>query len=198
MQSKLIITGVLVAVLGVTACGSSKKSTSTTTKTPATTTAATTSTTTTPAEKATTKTATTRKATTKKATTKKATTKRAAAPTPSRTYSVKMTGPAETPPGAPKGTASAVITLKGKTLQACWTFSALKGFTHPTFAHIHKGAKGVSGPIVVPLSTGMTFKTKACVAANAAIIDAIEKSPRNYYVNIHSTKYPGGAVRAQL
>jgi hypothetical protein len=74
----------------------------------------------------------------------------------------------------------------------------LKGFDKPTFAHIHAGAKGTPGNIVVPLSTGVTFKRKGCVHASAAVIRAIAKHPHSYYVNIHSKKYPNGAVRSQL
>jgi hypothetical protein len=121
-----------------------------------------------------------------------------AAAVPSRTYRVKLTGPAETPPGAPHGSGVAVITLRGKSDQVCWTFSALKGFAHPTFAHIHIGHAGTSGNIVVPLSTGTTFLTKGCVSTSAATIRAIANDPHAYYVNVHSIKYPGGAVRSQL
>jgi hypothetical protein len=170
MRSKLILPGILIAVLGVAACGSKKSSTSTSTSTS------------TPA------------ATTAPPKGKKA----KAAAVPSRTYHVKMTGKAETPPGPPKATGSAVVTLHGKTLQVCWRFTALRGFTGATFAHIHKGAKGTSGPIVIPFSTGPKLKHKGCVHSTATLIKAIAKDPHGYYVNIHSKKNPGGAVRAQL
>ena len=116
----------------------------------------------------------------------------------SRTYAVKLTGPAETPPGPSSGTGKAVVTLSTKTNKVCWTFTSLSGFSNPTYAHIHVGAKGTSGNIVVPLSTGSTFKSKGCVPASASTINAIAANPHGYYVNIHSTQYPGGAVRAQL
>lgn len=116
----------------------------------------------------------------------------------SRTYSVKMTGSVETPAGAPHGTGDAVVTIRAKTSQVCWTFTNLAGFTHPAAAHIHHGAAGVAGPIVVPLSTGAHFLTKGCVHASASLIQAIEKAPSAYYVNVHSKSYPDGAVRAQL
>jgi hypothetical protein len=111
---------------------------------------------------------------------------------------LKLAGSAEVPKGAPKGSGSAVVTFHGKTLQVCWRFSHLHGFTGATFAHIHKGGKGASGPIVVPLSTGKTFLHKGCVKSSATLIKAMEKDPHGYYVNIHSKKYPGGAVRSQL
>jgi hypothetical protein len=111
---------------------------------------------------------------------------------------VKLTGKAETPAGAPSGSGIAVISLSGKKLQACWRFVLLKGFTKPTFAHIHMGPAGTSGNVVIPLSTGATFLTKGCATTTAALIKAIEANPHGYYVNIHNAKYPGGAVRAQL
>ena len=116
----------------------------------------------------------------------------------SLTYGVKMTGAAETPAGAPGGKAKAVVTLSTKTGKVCWTFTSLSGVSTPTAAHIHVGAAGTSGNIVLPLSTGATFLTKGCVHASDALISAIAASPHGYYVNIHNAKYPGGAVRAQL
>lgn len=111
---------------------------------------------------------------------------------------MKLSGKAETPAGAPKGTGSAVVALHGRTLRVCWRFSRLKGFTSATVAHIHKGVEGTSGNIVVPLSTAAKLHHRGCVSSSAALIKAIEKNPHGYYVNIHSKKYPGGAVRAQL
>ncbi len=171
MRTKLLIPSLVLVVLGIAACGSSSSSSTSSASKPSTTA------TTTPA-----------------ATGKKGKT----AAVPSRTYTVKLTGPAETPPGAPTGTGAAVIALHGKTLQVCWRFAHLHGFTSATFAHIHIGPKGTSGNIVVPMSTGPSLQHKGCVSAAAAMIEAIEKNPHGYYVNIHSKKYPGGAVRAQL
>ena len=116
----------------------------------------------------------------------------------SLTYAVKMTGAAETPAGAPGGTAKAVVTLSTKTGKVCWTFTSLSGVSTPTYAHIHVGVAGKSGNIVLPLSTGSTLKTKGCVHASATLISQIAASPHGYYVNIHNAAYPGGAVRAQL
>ena len=84
------------------------------------------------------------------------------------TYGVKMTGAAETPAGAPGGTANAVVTLSTKTGKVCWTFKSLNGVSTPTVAHIHVGAARTSGNIVVPFSTGATFLTKGCVPASDA------------------------------
>jgi CHRD domain len=116
----------------------------------------------------------------------------------SRTYAVKLAGAAETPAGSPSGSGKAVVTLSTKTNKVCWTFKSLSGVSNPTFAHIHVGAAETSGNIVLPLSTGTTFKSKGCVSASPSIISATAANPHGYYVNIHNKPYPNGAIRAQL
>jgi hypothetical protein len=173
MRSRLFASGAIIAVaaVAVAGCGSKKKSTSTAaTPTPA-------GTTSTPSSSG------------------------GAAPgkagkVPSRSYTVKLNGKAEVPAGAPKGTGKATVSLRGKKLQVCWKFSALRGFAKPTAAHIHQGAAGTSGPIVIPF--GAAFTPKGCTTASAALIRAIAANPKGYYVNVHTAKYPGGAVRSQL
>jgi CHRD domain-containing protein len=67
-------------------------------------------------------------------------------------------------------------------------------------AHIHLAPRGVPGPVVVPLFSGMfasTDKVRGCVSANG-LASSIIANPSAYYANIHSTVYPAGAVRAQL
>jgi hypothetical protein len=113
-----------------------------------------------------------------------------------RAFTVKMAGKNEVPKGAPHGSALARISLVGAHSKVCWHFTKLKGFTHPTAAHIHKGLRGKAGPVVVPL--GGAFKLRGCASAPAATIAAIERSPKSYYVNIHNAKYADGVVRGQL
>lgn len=121
----------------------------------------------------------------------------AAATAPLRVYRVKLTGHGETPPGAPNGSGAAVIALHHGAV-VCWRFSHLHGFSNATVAHIHTGAKGRSGAVLVPLSTGPHLHHRGCVRASAAAIKAIEHDPAGHYVNVHSARYPAGAVRAQL
>ena len=114
-----------------------------------------------------------------------------------RTYRLKLSGAAETPPGPSGARGGAVIAFHGSS-KVCWRFAHLRGFSGATFAHIHKGAAGTSGNIVIPLSTGPKLKHRGCVSANPTMVKAIEEDPPGYYVNIHSIKNPGGAVRSQL
>ena len=116
---------------------------------------------------------------------------------PLRIYGVRLAGTAETPPGAPNGTGVAIIAFHGSSV-VCWRFAHLHGFINATFAHIHIGAKGKSGNIIVPLSTGPALHHQGCVPVSSTLVKAIERHPASYYVNIHSVQYPNGAVRAQL
>jgi hypothetical protein len=110
--------------------------------------------------------------------------------------STKMTGGAESPKGAPNGSGLAVIHLNAAKGTVCWQFTGLKGVTGPTASHIHKGGKGVSGPVFIPL--GAKFAMKGCTKASKSSITAVETKPGAYYVNVHNAKYPNGAVRGQL
>ena len=85
-------------------------------------------------------------------------------------------------------------TLSGKTLTWKLTFSHLSG---PALqAHIHLGAMGKSGNVVVPLcapcKNGMTGKSKV----TAALIKDLGK--HLLYVNVHTAKNPSGEIRGQL
>ncbi len=116
---------------------------------------------------------------------------------PSHIYRVKLTGTAERPPGAPSAVGDAVIALHGSR-KLCWRFSHLHGFTGATQAHIHVGAAGQSGTVFVPLSKGPHLHHQGCVAVGTNVAKAIEVNPHGYYVDIQSSQYPAGAVRAQL
>jgi hypothetical protein len=68
-----------------------------------------------------------------------------------------------------------------------------------TAAHIHRGAKGTVGPIVVHLlSPNARGVSTGCMHVPRSLITAILQDPADYYVNVHNMPYPDGAVRGQL
>jgi hypothetical protein len=113
-----------------------------------------------------------------------------------KVINVRLDGKQEVPKGAPKGSGAGKITLKPSKGQVCFSLT-WKGIGTPNAAHIHKGAKGVAGPVVVPLFATPP-KHSGCVSATKSVVSAIAKSPASYYVNIHTAKYPAGALRGQL
>jgi CHRD domain len=66
-----------------------------------------------------------------------------------------------------------------------------------TMAHIHRGAKGQNGPVIIPLTkNGDTYSVpegKKLTEAQMADLKA-----GNLYVNVHSNAHKGGEIRAQL
>src|SRR5712692_9386222 len=120
----------------------------------------------------------------------------AAAAAMSPVVSTRLSGKSEVPKGAPSGTGIAIVHLDAKKGTVCWDFKGVKGIGAATAAHVHKGAAGKAGPVVVPF--GAAYKAKGCTAAPKATIVAIEEHPNAYYVNVHTKKYPAGAIRGQL
>lgn len=67
-----------------------------------------------------------------------------------------------------------------------------------TAAHIHLGATGKNGPVIIPLAK--TADNVWSVPAGAKLTDAQYASYKagDLYVNVHSAKYKGGEIRGQL
>jgi hypothetical protein len=79
---------------------------------------------------------------------------------------------------------------------------------HETFVagHIHQAPVGIAGPVVVPLfvapappTSARHIKQSGVATPNAGTTGvALCQSQNAYYVNYHTTAFPGGAIRGQL
>jgi hypothetical protein len=109
-----------------------------------------------------------------------------------------LTGSAEVPgPGDPDGGGTAQVTLNTDKNEVCYDLTVTK-LDDATAAHIHEGAAGKEGPVKVPFDALKGGAAKGCKTADAAVVKDIMANPANYYVNVHSTAHPKGAVRGQL
>jgi hypothetical protein len=107
---------------------------------------------------------------------------------------VSLTGAEEVPPAKSdgKGTGTFRVAEDG-TISGSVTTEGVKG----TMAHIHQGAKGQNGPVIVPLTkSGDTYTVPEGRKLTPAQLEALKQG--NLYVNVHSDRYKGGEVRAQL
>jgi len=115
-----------------------------------------------------------------------------------RAFTVALTGEAESPAGDPVGTGTATIRLRAGQGQVCYRLS-VENLAPAAAAHIHRGASGVAGPVVVPLTTpGADGASSGCAPATRAVVSAILAQPASYYANVHTAEFPAGAVRGQL
>jgi hypothetical protein len=110
--------------------------------------------------------------------------------------SAQLRGTNEVPAAPASNRGGVQITLKPSAHKVCWEFTVTKIDGKPNAAHIHKGKRGVSGPVFIPLGT--TFKREGCFAASKAKINAVAAKPGAFYANIHNAKHPAGAMRGQL
>ena len=119
------------------------------------------------------------------------------------TYGFELAAEEEVPnPGPDGATGTAEITIDDETNEVCYalTIDGLAQGDAPIMAHIHEGAAGVAGDVVVPLFTEPpTGDMTGCVQdVDPATIAAITADPTAFYVNIHTEQFPDGAVRGQL
>jgi CHRD domain len=114
-----------------------------------------------------------------------------------KTFTVHMTGGQEVPKGSPIGTGTFRYQLIPSRGQVCFSLTWSKIGTALS-SHIHKAAKGKSGSVVIPLSGVAPVAHSGCRNAAKSLINAIQAHPSRYYVNVHTAKYPSGAIRGQL
>ncbi len=112
-----------------------------------------------------------------------------------------LTGEQEVPgPGDPNGSGDANVTVYSK--KVCYTLLA-EDIRRPTAAHIHKGRRGVAGPVVVELNTpkrvaDAVYSSAGCERISRELSRKLRTNPTRYYVNVHNNPYPAGAIRGQL
>jgi CHRD domain len=117
-----------------------------------------------------------------------------------RKFIVQMTGAAEAPgPGDEDGSGVAILRLNPGTGQVCFTIF-VEDITLPaTAAHIHEAPPGEPGPVVIGLGApDENGIASGCVSADRDEILEIIREPEEYYVNVHNSDFPAGAVRGQL
>jgi hypothetical protein len=127
----------------------------------------------------------------------------ATGPTESRAQGVHfhavLVGGNEVAAGDPDGFGTAAIHFRSAT-EVCVAVIVNRSGV-PTAAHIHKAFPPQNGPVVVPLTTpngGNPGSSVSCVAVATSFYAEMRANPSQFYVNVHTTAFPGGAIRGQI
>lgn len=121
-------------------------------------------------------------------------------------YGGPLTGAQENPAivTTATGQGTAVISADGSTITYVVTYTGLSGTVNA--AHIHTGAAGANGGVILPLVPGPSPMTGTLTAANFAASGAVTTFAQavaavragTTYFNLHTTANPGGEIRGQI
>ena len=97
-----------------------------------------------------------------------------------------------------------VISADGSTITYLVTYSGLSGTV--AAAHIHTGAVGVAGGVILPLTAGPSPMSGTLTAANFAASGSVTTFAQavaairagTTYFNLHTAANPGGEIRGQI
>jgi hypothetical protein len=118
-----------------------------------------------------------------------------------------MKGKHEFPgPGDPNGKGEFAAVLSGDTM--CYSFYAKK-IGSAAASHIHDAVAGASGPVIITLILPTQSGVSECktavpdaddtnVTMSVSELAALKANPSDFYVNVHTSAFPAGAIRGQL
>jgi CHRD domain len=119
-------------------------------------------------------------------------------------FTTTLSGSQEVPANASLGTGSGTASLDLATDFFTFndTFSGLS--SADTASHIHApGLPGVSAPVIIPFTLASGFvvgQTFGSISYSGTLtpLQAAELEAGQFYVNVHTTNFPGGEIRGQL
>ncbi len=117
-------------------------------------------------------------------------------------------------PGDRNGRGNAyVFGIDGDPITLCYLINDLKNVDELELApgngraaHIHRGVRGENGPVVANMAWPQDGQAADCLTEGEAgkfngqsgIVQEILTNPSQFYINVHNSLYPAGAIRGQL
>jgi CHRD domain-containing protein len=128
-------------------------------------------------------------------------------------YAAELRGANETPPNSSTAFGSALVTIDPVNSTIAFEENQ-SGVANPTVSHIHRGAAGVAGPVIINFVNGTAplvfqgtratgsgaisaFQSSSFTAADLTGLSSASTA-NGFYVNYHSMAFPGGEIRGQL
>lgn len=116
-----------------------------------------------------------------------------------KNFFTQLWGNKEVPgPGDQDGYGTAKVSVNKASNNVCINMH-VGNIATATAAHIHKAPMGASGPVVLPLPTpNVQGMAQGCMQVDPALAQEMRNNPEQFYVNVHNSEYPNGAIRGQL
>ncbi|MCL6536302.1 MAG: CHRD domain-containing protein [Armatimonadetes bacterium] len=115
-------------------------------------------------------------------------------------FDTPLTGAEEVPPSGSPATGRATGTYDQSTNVLRIMVNATNFESDIRFGHIHRGARGTNGPVVIGL-TNMSGDSRVWMSDETFVLSDEQETQfisGLFYVNLHTQLYPGGAVRGQI
>ncbi|MBC7939509.1 MAG: CHRD domain-containing protein [Chitinophagaceae bacterium] len=103
-------------------------------------------------------------------------------------------------PGDPDGIGVASAVIDSHTGQVDWSIT-FANLSTVVGAHIHTGVAGTNGPIIVNFAVPTGLSGNGSFSGSLIDPDAMgitDFTAANFYFNVHTSQFPGGAIRGQL
>lgn len=122
-----------------------------------------------------------------------------------RTVSFPLSGAQVPEGGDPDGRANATLRLDPEMELVCLTANWYGLAGNVTGLHVHRAPEGETGPHHIELLNdenlaGARNQVEFCVhpEGSAGALQEVVDDPDGFYLNVHSTAFPKGAIRGQL
>ena len=103
------------------------------------------------------------------------------------------------------GRGTAQVTVNVGQGRVCWNLVDLANLDPLIASHIHQAPVTAQGPIKISFfNFGEPIDLEGCSEGSTQcpfdreLLEDVVQHPENYYVNVHTSAFPGGAIRGQL
>ncbi|WBY17062.1 CHRD domain-containing protein [Erythrobacteraceae bacterium WH01K] len=113
-------------------------------------------------------------------------------------YDTELSGVSVVGEGDLNGSAVAQLTITRDKDAVCYNVWNVQNIGAATGTHIHYGRYGQNGLVEATLERGEGGGWNGCIEGAGLASKMLSTGPELYYVQIHTSEYPEGAIRGQF